>query len=141
MRKAFFGALLVHSCLQIGMIQCVLSYSKHMKRGEYKQSRMNFSKPPPLIRTNGSIEVPIWNGTPPVVSPKGRLSRHCHCSRGKTLKKRKQKVNTEEKLTLALDRNCLILLGKLPLRQIVIKLRKWLLKVGSLLSRHIELIG
>jgi len=30
--------------------------------------------------------------------------------------------NTEEKLTLALRRNCLILLGKLPLRQIVIKL-------------------
>jgi len=86
-----------------------------------------FSKPPPLIRTNGSIEVPIWNGTPPVVSPKGQLSRHCHCSRGKTLKKRKQKVNTEEKLTLALDRNCLILLGKVPLRQIVIKLLKWLL--------------
>jgi hypothetical protein len=56
-----------------------------------------------------------------------RLSRHCHSSRGKTLKNRKQKVNTEEKLALAVDRNCLILLGKLPLRQIVIKLLKWLL--------------
>jgi hypothetical protein len=43
------------------------------------------------------------------------------------LKNRKQKANTEEKLALALDRNCLILLGKLPLRQIVIKLLKWLL--------------
>jgi len=55
------------------------------------------------------------------------LSRHCHDSRGKTLKNRKQKVNTEEKLALAFHRNCLILLGKLPLRQIVIKLLKWLL--------------
>ena len=36
----------------------------------------------------------------------------------------------EEKLTLAFHRNCLILLGKLPLRQIVIKLRKWLLTEG-----------
>ena len=38
-----------------------------------------------------------------------------------------QKLNMEEKLALALHRNCLILLGKLPLRQIVIKLLKWLL--------------
>jgi hypothetical protein len=58
------------------------------------------------------------------------LSRRCHCSRGKTLKNRKQKVNTEEKLALALDRNCLILLGKLPLRQIVIKLLKCRLTEG-----------
>jgi hypothetical protein len=58
---------------------------------------------------------------------KGRLSRHCHGSRGKTLKNRKQKVNTEEKLALALHRNLMILLGKLPLRQIVIKLLQWLL--------------
>ena len=57
----------------------------------------------------------------------GWLSRYCHGSRGKTLKNPEQTVNTEEKLTLALDRNCLILLGKLPLRQIVIKLLKWLL--------------
>jgi hypothetical protein len=64
--------------------------------------------------------------------PKGRLSRHCHGSRGKTLKNCKQKVNTEEKLALALDRNCLILLGKLPLRQIVIKLLKFLLTEGLL---------
>ena len=56
-----------------------------------------------------------------------RLSRHCHASRGKTLENHEQKVNTEEKLTLALHRNCLILLGKLPLRQIAIKLLKWLL--------------
>ena len=62
--------------------------------------------------------------------PEGRLSRHCHCSRGKTLKNRKQNVNTEEKLTLALHRNFLILLGKPPLRQIVIKLLKWLLTEG-----------
>jgi hypothetical protein len=71
--------------------------------------------------------VPIWKGTPPVVPPKGRLSHHCHGSRGKTLKNRKQNANTEEKSTLALHRNLLILLGKLPLRQIVIKLLKWLL--------------
>jgi len=38
------------------------------------------------------------------------------------LKNPEQTVNTEEKLTLALHRNCLILLGKLPLRNIVIKL-------------------
>jgi len=37
-----------------------------------------------------------------------------------------QKLDTEEKLALALHRNLLILLGKLPLRQIVIKLLKWL---------------
>jgi hypothetical protein len=36
-------------------------------------------------------------------------------------------VNTEEKLALAFHRNCLILLGKLSLRQIVTKLLKWLL--------------
>ena len=39
-------------------------------------------------------------------------------------------MDTEEKLALALHRNCLILLGKLPLRQIVIKLLKWLLTEG-----------
>jgi len=53
-----------------------------------------------------------------------RLSRHCHGSRGKTLKNHKQKVNTEEKLALAVNRNCLILLGN------VIKLLKWLLTEG-----------
>jgi hypothetical protein len=37
-------------------------------------------------------------------------------NRGKTLKNCEQKVNTEEKLTLVLHRNCLILLGKHPLR-------------------------
>ena len=58
--------------------------------------------------------------------PKGRLSRHCHGSRGKTLKNLEQNLNTEEKLALALHRSLLILLGKLPLRQIVIKLLKWL---------------
>jgi len=36
-------------------------------------------------------------------------------------------VHTEEKLTLALHRSCLILLGKPSLREIVIKLLKWLL--------------
>ena len=46
----------------------------------------------------------------------------CHGSRGKTLKNRKQKVNTKEQLALALHRNCLILLGELPPRQIVVKL-------------------
>jgi len=46
------------------------------------------------------------------------------------LKSAEQRVNTEEKLTLALDRNFLILLGKLPLRQIVIKFLKWLLTEG-----------
>ena len=40
----------------------------------------------------------------------------CHGSRGKTLKNLEQTVNTEEKLTPALYRNCLIVLGKLPLR-------------------------
>jgi len=33
-----------------------------------------------------------------------------------------QKLNMEEKSALAVHRNCLILLGKLPLRQIAIKL-------------------
>jgi len=41
-----------------------------------------------------------------------------------------QKLDTEEKLALALHRNLLILLGKLPLRQIVTKLLKWLLTEG-----------
>jgi hypothetical protein len=59
--------------------------------------------------------------------PKGRLSRHCHSSRGKTLKNGEQRVSTEEELALALDRNCVIPLGNLPLRQILIKLLKWLL--------------
>jgi len=36
-------------------------------------------------------------------------------------------VNTEEKLALALHRNLLFLLGKLPLRQIAIKLLQGLL--------------
>jgi hypothetical protein len=58
------------------------------------------------------------------------LSRRCHCSRGKTLKNHKQKVNTEEKLAFALHRTLLILLGKLPLWQIVIMLLKWLLTEG-----------
>jgi hypothetical protein len=53
---------------------------------------------------------------------KGRLSRYCHGSRGKTLENHEQKVNTEEKLALALHRNCWILLGKLPLRQIVMNM-------------------
>ena len=48
--------------------------------------------------------------------PKGWLSRHCHGSCGKMLENREQSVNTEEKLTLVLHRNCLILLGKHPLR-------------------------
>jgi len=48
------------------------------------------------------------------------------------LKNSEQTVNTEEKLALAFHRNCLILLGKLPLRQIVIKLLKWLLTEGLL---------
>jgi len=65
-------------------------------------------------------------------SPKRWLSRHSHCSRGKTLKNAEQRVNTEEKLTLALHRYCLILIGKLPLRQIVIKLLCWLLIEGLL---------
>jgi len=37
------------------------------------------------------------------------------------LKHRKQKVDTEEKLPLAIHRNFLILLGRLPLRRIVIE--------------------
>jgi hypothetical protein len=41
-----------------------------------------------------------------------------------------QKVNTEEKLALALHRNYSILLGKLPLRQIMIKLLLGLLSGG-----------
>jgi hypothetical protein len=49
-------------------------------------------------------------------SPKGWLSRYCNGSRGKTLENHEQKVNTEEKLALALRRNFLILLGKHPLR-------------------------
>jgi len=78
-------------------------------------------------------EVARWaNGERRVLFPKGRLSRHCHGNLGKTLKNGEQRVNTEEKLTLALHRNCLILLGKLPLRQIVIKLLKWLLTEGLL---------
>jgi hypothetical protein len=39
-----------------------------------------------------------------------------HCSLGKTLENAEQKVNTEEKLALALHRNFLILLGRHPLR-------------------------
>ncbi len=53
--------------------------------------------------------------------PKAWLSRCCHGSRGKTREINEQKVNMEEKLALALYRNCLILLGKLPLRQIISK--------------------
>jgi hypothetical protein len=50
-----------------------------------------------------------------------QLSRYCHGNRGKMLENGEQKMNIEEKLTLGLHRNCVILLGKLPLRQIVIK--------------------
>jgi len=78
----------------------------------------------------------VWvaNSTEPFgCFPKGRLSRHCHGSRGKTLKNGEQKLNMEEKLALALHRNLLILLGKLPLRQIVSKLLKWLLTEGLLI--------
>ena len=46
------------------------------------------------------------------------------------MKNRKLKVDTEERLALAFHRNCLILLGKLPLRQIVIKFLKLLLTEG-----------
>jgi hypothetical protein len=56
-----------------------------------------------------------------LVSQKGWLSRYCHGSRGKTLENYEQKVNTKEKLALVLHRNSLILLGKHPLRQNVIK--------------------
>lgn len=44
------------------------------------------------------------------------MSRNCHGGRGNVRKNREQKVNREEKLTLALHCNLLILLGKLPLR-------------------------
>src|SRR5258708_37169280 len=44
------------------------------------------------------------------------LSRKCHGSRGKFVRTCEQKVNKEEKLTLAFHRNLVILLGKLPLR-------------------------
>jgi len=56
-------------------------------------------------------------------APKTReqLSRYCHGNRGKMLENGEQKMNMEKKLTLGLHRNCLIVLGKLPLRQIVIK--------------------
>ena len=47
---------------------------------------------------------------------KRRLSRKCNGSRGKMARTCEQKVNKEEKLTLTLHRNWLILLGKLPLR-------------------------
>jgi hypothetical protein len=50
------------------------------------------------------------------LTTEGWLSRYCHGSRGKMLQNRKQKVNTDEKLALVLHRNCLILLGKPPLR-------------------------
>jgi hypothetical protein len=53
-------------------------------------------------------------------APTRWLSRYCHVSLGKTLKNHEQKVNTEEKLALALHRNFLILLGKPPLRQIAL---------------------
>ena len=66
------------------------------------------------------------------------LSRRCHDSRGKTLKNSEQTVNTEKKLTFAFHRNCLILLGKLPLRQIVIKLFKWLLTEGLVFIKQRE---
>ena len=46
------------------------------------------------------------------------------------MKNPEQTVNTEEKLTLGFHRNCLMLLVKLPLRQIVIKSLKWLLTEG-----------
>ena len=44
------------------------------------------------------------------------LSHHCHGRRGKKLENHEQKVSTEEKLSPALHRDFLILLGKLPLR-------------------------
>ncbi len=53
--------------------------------------------------------------------PKGRLSRKCNGSRGKKVRTCEQKVNKEEKLTLTFHRNLLIVLGKLPLRQIISK--------------------
>jgi hypothetical protein len=73
---------------------------------------------------NGSPDICL-KSQDPASFPPSRLSRYCHSSRGKMLENGEQKLNTEEKLTLALHRNCLILLGKLPLRQIVIKLLKW----------------
>ncbi len=63
------------------------------------------------------VRLRVANITKPFgVSAEGWLSRCCHGSRGKMLENRKRKVNTEEKLALVLHRNCLILLGKLPLR-------------------------
>jgi len=50
-----------------------------------------------------------------------RLSRKCNGSRGKSVRTCEQKVNKEEKLALTFHRNLLILLGKLPLRQIISK--------------------
>jgi hypothetical protein len=44
--------------------------------------------------------------------PKGWQARYCHSSRGKTPENQEQKVNTEEKLALAPDRNGSILLER-----------------------------
>jgi hypothetical protein len=55
----------------------------------------------------------FWHIDP---NSKGWLSHYCNGSRGKTLENREQRVNAEEKLTLVLHRNCLIVLGKHPLR-------------------------
>jgi len=48
--------------------------------------------------------------------PKGRLSRKCNGSGGELMGTCEQKVNKEEKLTLTVHRNLLMLFGKLPLR-------------------------
>jgi hypothetical protein len=85
----------------------------------------DYWNPMSVLSATGKSDSEEMLGEPFGCFPKGWLSRHCHASRGKTLENHEQKVSTEEKLTLALHRNCLILLGKLPLRQIVIKLLKW----------------
>src|SRR5260370_40538862 len=64
--------------------------------------------------------------------PMERLSRKCNGSRGKLMRTCEQKVNKGEKLTLTFHRNLLILLGKLPLRQIISKQLQWLLTEGLL---------
>jgi hypothetical protein len=48
--------------------------------------------------------------------PKRRLSRYCHGSREKNGRKSRTKSEYGRKLALVLYRNCLILLGKHPLR-------------------------
>ena len=54
--------------------------------------------------------------------PKGWLSPYCNGNRGKTAESLEQRVSTEEKSALVPTRYFLSLLGKLPLRQIGIKL-------------------